>query len=72
MSVVETHPIIGAMTCDSCGVTDERTTEVRRVYVTPAAWDTEAKVAPAEGTEHWCDACLLHYPHQPIPLQPTD
>ncbi len=51
--------------CESCG--DEgKVTEVRRVYVTPADWDTESKITPADDTEQWCDACVLHYPHQPV------
>ena len=54
------------MTCDSCGAENEKVIEVRRVYVTPEAWDTEAKVSPARETERWCGACTLHYPHQTI------
>lgn len=53
------------VSCDSCGADDESLTEVRRVYVTPEAWDTEAAVAFADETERWCAACVLHYPHQP-------
>jgi len=51
--------------CESCGSAPVAVTEVRRVYVTPAAWDTEARVEVANETERWCDACILHYPHQP-------
>jgi hypothetical protein len=50
--------------CDSCGREDEALTEVRRVYVTPAAWDTEGRVDLAPDTEQWCDVCQAHYPHQ--------
>lgn len=58
---------VAAVTCESCGSDDVGgLTEVQRIYVTPAAWDTEEKVKPAEGTEHWCDTCMLHYPHQVI------
>ncbi len=49
--------------CDSCGRDDELTVEVRRLYVTPASWDTEATVTPATETERWCDVCRSHYPH---------
>ncbi len=50
--------------CDSCGRDDEPTTEVRRIYITPAAWDTEEKVTKAADTEAWCDVCRTHYPHE--------
>ncbi|MEM9611507.1 MAG: hypothetical protein AAF962_06895 [Actinomycetota bacterium] len=50
--------------CDSCGRDDEPTTEVRRIYITPAAWDTEEKVTKAPDTELWCDVCRTHYPHE--------
>jgi len=52
-----------APTCESCGRDDEALTEVRRIYVTPASWDTDAKIEPANGTERWCSVCLTHYPH---------
>lgn len=50
--------------CDSCGRDDEPLTEVRRVYVTPEAWDREGKVEPAPTLERWCEVCRAHYPHQ--------
>ena len=52
-------------TCESCGSEDD-VTEVRRVYVTPEAWDTEGKAEPQAGTERWCYACRAHYPHQDV------
>lgn len=52
-------------TCESCG-SEEDVTEVRRVYVTPEAWDTEGKAEPQPGTERWCYACRAHYPHQEV------
>ncbi len=52
--------------CESCGDDGEPLTEVRRVYVTPASWETEGKVEPAAGTERWCEVCLSHYAHQSI------
>ena len=36
---------------------------MRRLYVTPEAWDTEAKVELA-GEEQWCFVCRTHYPHE--------
>ncbi len=54
------------MICESCGATDETTTEVRRIYVTPEAWDAEAAVSVDRDTERWCDVCVLHYPHQTV------
>lgn len=63
MSLERDHAHLGD--CDSCGTDDVTVTEVRRVYVTPGSWDTEAKVSPAADTERWCETCQLHYPHQP-------
>jgi len=51
--------------CESCGSEEELTT-VRRVYVTPEAWDTEGKAEPQPGTEQWCFVCRTHYPHQEV------
>ncbi len=45
---------------------DETTTEVRRLYITPPAWDTEGKITEAVDTEQWCLTCIAHYPHQPV------
>jgi hypothetical protein len=55
-----------AGTCGSCGRDEEVLTRVHRVYVTPAAWDTEEKVQVVEEVEEWCGVCLTHYPHQPV------
>ena len=52
-------------TCESCG-SEEEVITVRRVYVTPEAWDTEGKAEPEAGTEEWCFACTTHYPHQVV------
>lgn len=49
--------------CDSCGRDDEPVTAVRRQYITPAAWDTEASITPAAERERWCAVCMTHYPH---------
>ncbi len=53
-------------TCDSCGVEGETVSEVRRLYITPPAWDTEGKITEAADTERWCLTCIAHYPHQPV------
>jgi hypothetical protein len=37
---------------------------VRRVYVTPEAWDTEGKAEVVDEVERWCFPCRTHYPHQ--------
>lgn len=57
-------------TCESCG-SEEEVTTVRRVYVTPEAWDTEGKAEPEPGTEQWCYACRSHYPHQDVAASDT-
>lgn len=56
-----------APTCTSCGdsgTATDRLTPVRRVYVTPEAWDTEGSAKIVDEVEHWCYACRAHYPHQ--------
>jgi hypothetical protein len=53
-------------TCDSCGAPADDLAPVRRVYVTPAAWDTEERVEVIDGTELWCFPCRASYPHQPL------
>jgi hypothetical protein len=54
--------------CDSCGRDEPEAdvTEVNRVYVTPAAWDTEERVEVLDEVERWCFACRSHYPHQEV------
>lgn len=54
-------------TCDSCGAVEVALETVRRVYVTPAAWDAEARADVQEDVEHWCFPCRTHYPHQELP-----
>jgi hypothetical protein len=39
---------------------------VHRVYVTPAAWDTEERVDVLDEVERWCFPCRSQYPHQPL------
>jgi hypothetical protein len=52
--------------CESCGAVAHDVETVRRVYVTPAAWDTEEKVEVVEEPERWCFPCRSQYPHQPV------
>lgn len=59
---------VGAMseTCDSCGGIEDDLVAVRRVYVTPEAWDTPGKVEVVDEVERWCYPCRTHYPHQEV------
>ena len=50
-------------TCESCGREHEEVVLVRRLYVTPEAWDTAGRV-DLGGEELWCFVCRTHYPHQ--------
>lgn len=52
--------------CQSCGRDDEPLTHVRRIYVSPASWDSEESRKPADHTELWCEVCMVHYPHTVI------
>jgi DNA-directed RNA polymerase subunit N (RpoN/RPB10) len=51
--------------CQSCGAPADDLEAVRRVYVTPAAWDQEEKVDVVDDVERWCFPCRSMYPHQP-------
>jgi hypothetical protein len=51
--------------CESCGRDDEDVVVVRRLYVTPEAWDTPGKVEPGD-EEKWCFVCRTHYPHEEL------
>lgn len=63
-----TVAVVGATRerCDSCGGDATEVVPVHRVYVTPAAWDTEEKVVVVDEVERWCSACRTHYPHQEL------
>ena len=59
---------MGTIQCDSCG-RDEPEADVlavHRVYVTPAAWDTEERIEVVDEVERWCFPCRSHYPHQEV------
>jgi hypothetical protein len=51
--------------CESCGRDDEDVLLVRRLYITPEAWDTPGKVEEG-GEERWCFVCRTHYPHDQL------
>ena len=52
--------------CTSCGSDAADVVAVRRVYVTPPAWDTEERVEVLDEVEQWCFPCRTHYPHQEL------
>lgn len=60
----------GVGTCESCGRQDEELYRVKRVYVTPGAWDQEERVEVVDDPEVWCFVCLTHYPHQRLAPPP--
>ncbi len=57
--------IVGRVTCESCGAADDELHTVRRMYVTPADWDTDGSEVTMPDTEQWCFACCTMYPHAP-------
>ncbi len=59
-------PEIRTGTCDSCGASADDLAAVHRVYVTPAAWDTDERVDVLDEVERWCFPCRTQYPHQPL------
>jgi hypothetical protein len=62
----------GETSCDSCGAPADDLARVRRVYVTPGAWDLGADepaadtVQVVDEVEAWCFPCRSQYPHQPV------
>jgi hypothetical protein len=52
------------VTCESCGADEPNLQAVHRKYVTPSAWDQEGAERVLDEVEHWCFACLTHYPHE--------
>ena len=51
--------------CESCGRDDDEVVLVRRLYVTPEAWDSPGKVEVGDD-ERWCYVCRTHYPHEEL------
>ena len=54
------------MTCESCGADVAAARAVRRKYVTAGVWDHQPAERVLVDVEHWCIACLTHYPHEPV------
>src|SRR3546814_11746596 len=52
--------------CDSCCDRAPDVVAVHRSYVTPAAWDTEEKVAVLDEVEHCCFQLRPSFPPQEI------
>jgi len=50
--------------CENCAYPDEELALVRRIYVTPEAWDRPASQQVVEETELWCVSCCSQYPHE--------
>ncbi len=50
--------------CENCAVVDDELVLVRRVYVTPEAWDRPASYDVVDEIELWCISCLSQYPHE--------
>ena len=51
--------------CESCGDEGVEIGSVRRLYVTPEAWDTPGRVTVG-ADERWCFVCRTHYPHHEL------
>ena len=63
-ATVASGSVIGR--CDSCGRDGEELTAVHRIYATPESWEAPATVQRLDEVEHWCFACLSHYPHERV------
>jgi hypothetical protein len=50
--------------CENCAVVDPELILVRRVYVTPEAWDRPASYEVIAEPELWCISCMSQYPHE--------
>jgi hypothetical protein len=57
--------------CASCGQVDDELVFVRRLYLTPEAWDTPESVTEGDD-EWWCFVCRTHYPHEVLAQPATD
>jgi len=51
--------------CENCGFLDEELVLVRRVYLVPESWDSEAKLTVVPDAELWCVSCVSQYPCEP-------
>jgi hypothetical protein len=52
-------------TCENCGFPDVDRVRVRRVYVVPESWDSEASQTVVPEPEWWCVSCCTQYPNEP-------
>lgn len=48
--------------CENCAFADEELVLVRRVYVTPEAWDAPGSHQVVPEPELWCVSCVTQYP----------
>jgi hypothetical protein len=58
------HPADEIGTCQSCARDDDDLVAVRRVYLVPESWDTQASATTLDEVELWCFACRSMYPHE--------
>jgi hypothetical protein len=61
----------GERVCENCAVEDDELLLVRRVYVTPEAWDRPASYEVVEPPELWCVSCMSQYPHEVVADEET-
>ena len=52
--------------CHNCDFEAIELAAVRRVYVTPEAWDTDPSVRVNPEVEWWCVSCITQYPSEPV------
>jgi hypothetical protein len=52
--------------CENCGFEDDELVLVRRVYVSPATWDSPGSETIVEEPELWCISCCSQYPHDVV------
>ena len=50
--------------CENCNREDDDLAPVKRMYVTPEAWDTPASSKTMDEVERWCYSCRTMYPHE--------
>jgi hypothetical protein len=64
--------VVTRRACENCAVEDDELVLVRRVYVTPEAWDRPARFDVVETPELWCISCISQYPHEVVAADPYD
>jgi hypothetical protein len=57
---------VRAGACENCARDDDELVAVRRVYLTPASWDSEGSETVVEDVEWWCFSCRSQYPHRVV------